>query len=491
MTGPTASGLDRNHAPSIDCLEVREALSASSHGVGLTEWALVHAHVARCPDCQKQREALQLAVNSQRVEPFHGAMLAASVATSIERARVLIARAPHLLMPLRSSAATAFRGTARGARETAGVGATRALGLLSRLGALATIALIASRRAGVRLVERAGATFTRVGRRMLLLIAASARAGGHVIGGARFRIARVPDVAIGLRAPLTVAVRRTAHAARQTAGAGTARALGLVNRLGALASISLTASMRAGAGLIERSGATLTRVGRRMPLLVAPSARAVGHAIGRARLGITRVPAVVIGLGSPLTVLVRSTTHVASRAAGAGVAQGVGWLDRLGVLGSSLTRSTARAVGDHPRACAAIAALAILVPSLLLLWPLRGPDDLVRWFSGRGQLSRELSAPVERKPAGPAAPVPFVVTAPPGSGPGAPPAPVVAPRSQTSPVAVSHVPAEIPAPARRRAPAPAPPPSVDAPGNVEAADSTAAIDWLLQGGRSRRQAESP
>ncbi|HJR04200.1 MAG TPA: hypothetical protein VKA83_21340, partial [Methylomirabilota bacterium] len=145
MTGPTASGLDPHHAPSIECLEVREALSASSRG--LTEWALVQAHVARCPDCQKQRESLRLAVGSQRVESFPGAMLAASVATSIARARVLIARAPHLLMPLRSSSATTFRGTVRGAREAAGARATRVLGLLSRLGALAAIARTACGRA--------------------------------------------------------------------------------------------------------------------------------------------------------------------------------------------------------------------------------------------------------------------------------------------------------------------------------------------------------
>jgi hypothetical protein len=231
---------------------------------------------------------------------------------------------------------------------------------------------------------------------------------------------------IGLCAPLTVGVRTTTHAARQTAGAGAARAVGLLSRLRA-----------------------------------------------------------------PLTVAVRSTTHAIRQTARAGVARGLGRLDRLGVRASSLARSTARAIGYHPRAYAAIGGLAVLVPSLLFLWPRQGPDDLVPRLSGRGRLSREISAPVDRKPAEPAAPVPFVVTASPRPGAGAPPAPVVAPRPEPSSVTVSHLPAEVPAPVRRRATAAAPPPSGDAPGNAEAADATAAIDWLLQGGRSRRQAESP
>ena len=69
MTGPTSSSQGLDHAPSIDCHEVREALGAPPRGMSLTECALVLAHVARCPVCQKEQESLQLAAISQRVEP--------------------------------------------------------------------------------------------------------------------------------------------------------------------------------------------------------------------------------------------------------------------------------------------------------------------------------------------------------------------------------------------------------------------------------------
>lgn len=408
MTGPTASGLVPDHAPSIECVEIREALSAPSRG--LTEWALVHAHVARCPDCQKQRESLQLAVSPQRVEAFSGVrliegaralvtwttghvpMLAGSIATSVARAWVPIARASDLVMALRSPLATVGRGAAHGARETTGAGATWALGAMSRLGGLASIPLIASSRAGVRLIESAGTT--------------------------------------------------------------------------------------------------LTRVGRRMPLLIAPSARAARHVIGRGRLGITRVPDAIIRLRSPLTVAVRRTTHAASRAGGDGVARALGLLDRLGVLASGLARSAAGAIGDHPRAYAAIAGLAVLVPSLLFLWSRQGPDDLVPRFSDRERISRETAVPAARIRDEPAVSVPFVVTSPPRPGT-ARPAPVAAAPPDTPPVTVSHTQAEVPVPVRRRAPAAAPPPSADAVQNADASDPAAAIDWLLQGGRNRRQTENP
>ena len=411
MTGPTSSSQGLDHAPSIDCHEVREALGAPPRGMSLTECALVLAHVARCPVCQKEQESLQLAAISQRVEPAQpGAKL-------IEHSRALVISTVRHVTP-------------------------------------------------------------------------SARPVAISIERARLVIARVPLLVGRLRSPLAI-VHGTARGARDAAGAGAARALGLVSRVGVLAATSLTAATRTGATLIESTGAAVAGVGRWMPSLVTPSVRVAGHGVGRARLAITRVPHAVIQLRSSVIGGLRGPARAAGQAAGAGVARVLGVLDRLAVVAPVLARSAARAIAARPRACAAIAGLAVLVPSLLFLWPRQGLDDLGSRFSGRERTSREISVPAARTPVGPAAPVPFAVTSPPRPGAGAPPPPVAAARPETSLVTGSRTQAEIPAPVRRRATASAPPAAVDASQNAETSDPAAAIDWLLKGGNSRRQAESP
>ena len=412
MTGPTSSSQGLDHAPSIDCHEVREALGAPPRGMSLTEWALVLAHVARCPVCQKEQESLQLAAISQRVEPAQpGAKL-------IEHSRALVISAVRRVTP-------------------------------------------------------------------------SARPVAISIERARLVIARVPLLVGRLRSPLAIAVHGTARGAREAAGAGAARALGLVSRVGVLAATSLTAATRTGAALIESTGAAVAGVGRRMPSLVTPSVRATGHGVGRARLAITRVPHGVIRLRSSVIGGLRGPARAAGQAAGAGVARVLGVLDRLAVVASILARSTARAIGARPRVYAAIAWLAVLVPSFLFLWPRQGLDDLASRFSGRERTSREISVPAA--PVRPAAPVPFAVTSPPRPVAGAPTPPVAAARPETSPVTGSRTQAEIPAPVRRRATASAPaaPAATDAPQSAETSDPAAAIDWLLKGSKSRRQTESP
>ena len=417
MTGPTSSPPDLDQAPSIDCYEVQEALAGPPRGVSLTEWALVHAHVAGCPACQKQRESLELAISSQRVEPSH--------------------------------------------------------------------------RPGAKLIERSRALVISTARQVPMLVAPSARPVAISIERTRLVIARVPVLLTGLRSPLAIAAQGTARGVREAVAAGATRGLGLVSRLGVLASTSLTASTRAGMTLTETTGAAVAQVGRRMPSLITPSFRAAGHVVGRARLVIRRVPRAVIRLCSSMIVALRGPARAVGQAAGAGVARILGVLDRLGAVASILARSAARAIGARPRAYAVLAGLAVLVPSLLFLWPRQGLDDLGSRFSGRERTSREISVPVARTPVEPAAPVPLAVTSPPRARAGAPPPPVAAARRETPPVTGSQRPAEIPAPVRRQATASAPPPSTDAPQSAETADPAAAIDWLLKGGNNRRQAESP
>jgi hypothetical protein len=414
MTGPTSSLTDLDQAPSIDCYAVQEALAGPPRAVSLTEWALVHAHVAGCPACQKQRESLELAISSQRVEPSH--------------------------------------------------------------------------RPGAKLIERSRALVISTARQVPMLVAPSARPVALSIERARLVIARVPGLLTGLRSPLAIAVQGTARGVRE-ALAGVMRALDLASRLGVLASTSVTASTRAGVALTETTGAALAQVGRRMPSLVTSSVRTAGHVVGRVQLVITRLLSGVIRLCSSMIVALRGPALGTRQAAGAGVARVLDVLDRLGAVASVMARSAARAIGARPRAYAVFAGLAVLVTSLLFLWPRQGLDDLGSRFSGRERTSREISVPVARTPVAPAAPVPLAVTSPPRTGAGAPPPPVAAARPETPPV--SQRPAEIPAPERRRATAAASPPSTDTAQSADTADPAAAIDWLLKGGNSRRQAESP
>ena len=127
----------------MNCHEAREGFSAL--GMGLTERALVHAHVMQCVECRKERNSLPQAVSSRpRVEPSRAAwltrlrvLLSISLTRSgqvavrvvevlailftlsvraaahlIGRVRFVITRFAHLLIGLRSSVMITFRESA-------------------------------------------------------------------------------------------------------------------------------------------------------------------------------------------------------------------------------------------------------------------------------------------------------------------------------------------------------------------------------------------
>jgi hypothetical protein len=166
---------------------------------------------------------------------------------------------------------------------------------------------------------------------------------------------------------------------------------------------------------------------------------------------------------------------LSARAAGKAIAA-AGAVGRIGVLISNRARS-------YPKVCTGIVSLAILVASLLFLWPRQWPDDLVPRFSGAERLSRDAPAPGDRKPAEPAAAAPLAKAAPPRPGAAALPA-----RQAEIPAPVRR---SNPALARSRTTASTAQPSTEAIQNAEASDPTAAIDWLVKGGSSRRHAERP
>jgi hypothetical protein len=438
----------------MNCHEAREGVSAL--GMGLTERALVHAHVMQCVECRKERESLSQAVSSRpRVEPSRAAWLTRlrvlrsisltlsgqvavrvvevlailftlsvrAAAHLIGRVRFVITRFAHLLIGLRSSVLIAFRGSARAAIEAAGAGVTRGLDLLRQIRVLLAISATVSSQAAVRVVEVARL---------------SVRAAAPLIGRARFVITRFAHLLIGLRSSVLIVFRGAARAAIEAAGAGVTRGLDLLPRLSVLVSIFLSVSRQTLARLawlVDR----FTQVRWLLPLQ-----------------GIARA---------------------ATEAVRAGLTQGLDLLARL-----RQTKDAAWTTRPLLRVCTAVVSLAVLVAVIL--------------FSAGEQLSQDVRLPADGKPTLAETSTPNPVSAP-------EPAPVGVSRPETPRVAMRPKPpetqTEIPAPlrrsdpafAQRRATASAPGPSTETAQNAEASDPTAAIDWLLKGGSSRRRIENP
>jgi len=435
----------------MNCHEAREGVAAL--GMGLTERALVHAHVLQCVECRKERESLPQAVSARpRVEPSRAAWLTRlrvlrpisltrsgqvavrvvevlailftlsvrAAAHLIGRVRFVITRFAHLLIGLRSPVLIAFRGSARAAIEAAGAGVTRGLDLLRQLRVLLAISATVSSQAAVRVVETARL---------------SVQAAAHLIGRVRFVITRFAHLLIGRRSPVMLTFQGSARAAIEAAGAGVTRGLDLLRRLSVLASIFSSVSRQAlerVAWFVDR----FTQVRWRLPFQ-----------------GIARA---------------------ATEAARAGVTRGRDVLPRLWQ-----TKDAAWTTRPLLRVGTAIVSLAVLVAVIL--------------FSVGERLSQEVRLPADADPTLAETSTPNPVSAPP-VGVSRPETPHVALRPRP-PETQTEIPAPLRRPdpgfAQRRATASAPVPSTETAQNAEASDPTAAIDWLLKGGGSRRRIENP
>jgi hypothetical protein len=257
------------------------------------------------------------------------------------------------------------------------------------------------------------------------------------------------------------------------------QAVDLLTRLGVLVSISLTVSGQAAVRVVEVARAGLARVVG-LPVQVAASV------IGRARVMSTRFARLLTWLRWSLMTACQGAARVAIEAASAGMTQALA-ASRVGAM-RILERTAAAGTPTRPflRVCTGIVGMAVLVVAIVMLWPRQRPDNLL-----------------DRKPAELAVPAPVARTPAPGpvSAPQAAPAGVS--RSETPRATMRPRPIdgqdEIPAPVRRADPtlaqrrttASAPLPSTEATQNAEAPDPTAAIDWLLKGGSSRRHTQSP
>ena len=380
----------------MTCHDAREQLSALRHGMDLTEWALVHAHVMQCAECRKERETQPEPVASSPTVAAQAALTVAGVAragvgrtagllTQVGHARSGLTRAVQMLIQLRSPLMTAFREVARATTDLARAGVPRVLDVLARLRELLSIALTVSGPAAMRVVEvvRAGmarmmALSTRVSRQLPGLFVVSGGAAATLIGHARFGIARVSRLRMGVCSSLMSAFPRAGRTTTDAARAGVTRALEL------------------------------------------PQLIAAGRALS-ARTAQASPPAPEKATVWPVRRLLSAGTGMVG----------------LVILGAAIVLSAGE------------------------------------------RLSRDVRLPVDLKPSfgETSTPIPVAVVQP---------APVEA-RLEPRPVRV-----------RPRSPEPAQtaaartPPSTEATAqNADASDPTAAIDWLLQGGRSRRQTESP
>lgn len=384
-------------APVMTCHDAREQLSALRHGLDLTEWALVHAHVMQCAECRKEREKQPEPVASSPTVAAQAALTVAGVAragvertagllTQVGHARSGLTRAVHMLIQLRSPLMTAFREFARATTDLARAGVPRVLDVLARLRELLSIALTVSGPAAMRVVEvvRAGmarmmALSTRVSRQLPGLFVVSGGAAATLIGHARFGIARVSRLLIGVCSSLMSAFPRAGRTTTDAARAGVTRALELPTQL-----------IAAGRGLAVRTAQASP-------------------------------PAPEKATAWPVRRLLSAGTGMVG----------------LVILGATIVLSAGE------------------------------------------RLSRDVRLPVDLKPSfgETSTPIPVAVVQP---------APVEA-RPEPRPVRVRP---RLPEPAQTAA-ARTPPSTEATAQNADASDPTAAIDWLLQGGRSRRQTESP
>lgn len=170
----------------MNCHEVREGLAASSRGgMGLTEWALVHAHVSHCVDCRKERESLQPGVSSrQRVALSRGA---SDFAASLTRLHV------RASISLTGSGQTAVRMIA-----AARAGVARVVGLPTRVRGLLPPLVAPAAQAAASVIGHVRLVGRRVAHLLIRLHQGVARAAieatGRVISAGRIGAVRILDL---------------------------------------------------------------------------------------------------------------------------------------------------------------------------------------------------------------------------------------------------------------------------------------------------------
>jgi hypothetical protein len=387
----------------MNCHDAREGFSALFHGgMGLTEWALLEAHVRQCVECSKGRESVQKVVSScQQVTP--------SRARLHDLSKIIDTR---ILGPLTRAAIEAAR--------------AKVMWLITRCAQLQ-----------IWLCSSSLIVFKWFGRGVI----EGVRAAANGIEATRFASVHFAGLLAWLRVPGRAAVR-----------------------------------------MIEAS-----------------------------RVGVTWLVGVLARMRCVLPLLCRLSERTAVK-----------------TIGATWSLLSHKVACSFLRVSTGIASLAILVATMLFLWPVflwprEWPDNFMPRPSTGDRLSQDVRPPADRKPAEPAVVAPLAETRTPKSVSAPQPAPAAVSQPETRRVAVRPNPAEtqaeIPAPlpspdpalaqSRTAASAPTPTPestwsrepsrlqesarSQDGVGSQNAEASDPAIDWPLKGGQetSRRSIESP
>ncbi len=341
----------RLNLPKADCHEVRQQLSVHPRGgTSLTEQALAHAHVTQCADCQAKRVSVPLALSARpSVEPPPSPLViptrAARETTRADMRRVLGVLTRLRVLTSRSLIVSSARAAA-GLLERAGFASVCAARRLTRLGSAVLIVCHGTARA---VGEAVGAVLGLLSRSLRETV----RAVGRVVVTCWLGALRARDVLVrvggGLSSLVASSAQAVGHIVRtifglvERARLASARSARRLTRLGAAAMMACYgAACAAGAA----AGAVLGLVWRSLGETV----RAAGRVVATCRLGAMRTRDGLVRIGRGLPSLVVPYARAVGPIAGA-----------------------ARA---HPRVCAGIVSGIVLVSSLLFLGPRLRPDDL-------------------------------------------------------------------------------------------------------------------
>lgn len=443
----------------MNCRDAREGLTALFRGgMGLTERALLHAHVGQCVECRKEQESVLAVVSSRR---------------PVTPARALLHGHDKMIDAIR-------------------LGTASLAAWLTRLGVPLAISLTV---AGLAVIEAGRVTATRLvdlltrARRLLpRLLEHLVRASAAVIEATRCSGVRFVGLLARLRVPLRTSLAMSRQAAVgmiEASRVGVRWLVGLLARMRAVLRLLCTLSARTA---IEAIGAIWV------------AARSVATTSGRA-LSLPGLSARIFAARRRDWGSTRSREPLTSRSTTSGVRA----LLKISTGIASLAVVVATMVFSWPRER----------PDDRIL---RASSD--ERFSP--DVRPPAQVPADPKVIEPAAPAPVAETRAPRSASAPRPAPAAGPAPVTRLVAVRPEPPERPestAPLRSpdpaltqgRAAASAPPPTPEATRspepsrlqasarsrdgarsqNAEASDPT--IDWLLKGGQgiSRRHIESP
>lgn len=187
--------------------------------------------------------------------------------------------------------------------------------------------------------------------------------------------------------------------------------------------------------------------------------RALLHCLGKmidaTRLRTTRLAAWLTRVGVSLAISLPVAERAVIRASRVGITWHAGLLARMRCSWTSLLSH--KAARSFRRVSTGVASLAILVATIVFLWPREWPDNLKPRSSTGGQLSQEVRAPADRKPVEPAAAAQLAETQTHKSVSAPLPAPAVVSQADSRRVTIRPKPlethAEIPAPLRTPDPA--------------------------------------